>query len=366
MNYRIALKISGFLSFCLLLILAVGCGLWITVHDGDTLYSIAKENGVTVNDMLGANPSVKDPNTIHTGQKLKIPRSGRSISDSGAKEQKTPASNKTNDRTAQKNPKDKIKQRDLAPPITQKPTKTPEKDKEIKVQFIWPVSGTIISHYGKGPDGQLNEGIDIAAPAGTKIVAAADGEVGLDYARNNPYDVLVLDLLLPKVDGMGVLAGLRGKPDRPHVLILTARDRVEDRVLGLNEGADDYLVKPFAFDELLARIHALVRRRYEERSRRIAVGGVELDLVGRNASHRGARLDLTAREYALLEYLLLRRGQIVTREEIEDHIYGVHKLPASNAVDSTICLLRAKLGPEGKDVIRTLRGRGYVLDEPRA
>ncbi len=200
---------------------------------------------------------------------------------------------------------------------------------------------------------------------GFAVDAAADGELGLSYARNNPYDVLVLDLLLPKLDGFGVLAGLRAKADRPHVLILTARDRVEDRVLGLNEGADDYLVKPFAFDELLARIHALVRRRYEERARRLSAGGLELDLGARRASHQGEPLELTTREYALLEYLLLRRGQTVTREEIEDHTYGVHKLPASNAVDSTICLLRAKLGPAGKDLIRTLRGRGYVLDEPR-
>ncbi len=203
------------------------------------------------------------------------------------------------------------------------------------------------------------------AREGFAVDAAADGEAGLSLARNNPYDVLVLDLLLPKLDGLSLLARLREKADRPHVLILTARDRVEDRVQGLNEGADDYLVKPFAFDELLARIHALVRRRYAEGSRSVEVGGLVLDQVARTAAHQGQVLELTVREYALLEYLTLRRGQTVTREEIEDHIYGVHKLPASNAVDSTICLLRAKLGPGGKDLIRTLRGRGYVLDEPR-
>ena len=126
------------------------------------------------------------------------------------------------------------------------------------------------------------------AREGFAVDVAADGAAGLEYARNNPYDVLVLDLLLPKLDGMGVLAGLRAKPDRPHVLVLTARDRVEDRVHGLNEGADDYLVKPFAFDELLARIHALVRRRYEERSRRIVVGELELDLVAPRVAPRDA------------------------------------------------------------------------------
>jgi two-component system copper resistance phosphate regulon response regulator CusR len=201
---------------------------------------------------------------------------------------------------------------------------------------------------------------------GFAVDAAADGEAGLSLARNNPYDVLVLDLLLPKLDGMSVLARLGEKPDRPHVIVLTARDRVEDRVHGLNEGADDYLVKPFAFDELLARIHALVRRRYAEHSRKVEVGGLTLDLVARTAAHAGQLLDLTAREYALLEYLALRRGQTVSREEIEDHVYGVHKLPASNAVDSTVCLLRSKLGPAGRALIRTLRGRGYVLGESRA
>jgi DNA-binding response OmpR family regulator len=201
---------------------------------------------------------------------------------------------------------------------------------------------------------------------GFAVDAAADGEAGLGLARNNPYDVLVLDLLLPRLDGMSLLARLREKPDRPHVLVLTARDRVEDRVQGLNEGADDYLVKPFAFDELLARIHALVRRRYTEHSRKVEVGALALDLVARTAAHDGQVLELTAREYALLEYLALRRGQMVTREEIEDHVYGVHKLPASNAVESTVCLLRSKLGPAGRELIRTLRGRGYVLGDSRA
>ena len=201
------------------------------------------------------------------------------------------------------------------------------------------------------------------AREGYAVDVAADGELGLSYARNNPYDVLVLDLLLPKLDGMSVLAGLREKEDRPHVLVLTARDRVEDRVLGLDRGADDYLVKPFSFDELLARIRALVRRRYEEGSPSLSVGELTVDVVGRKAVFRGNPLDLTAREYSLLEYLALRKGQTVSREEIEDHIYGVNKLPSSNAVDSAVCILRAKFGPEGKDLIRTRRGQGYVLED---
>ncbi len=197
---------------------------------------------------------------------------------------------------------------------------------------------------------------------GLAVDVAGDGKTGLSLARNNPYDVLVLDLLLPELDGMSLLEKLREKEDRPYVLILTARDRVEDRVRGLNAGADDYLVKPFAFDELLARIHALVRRRYEEHSPEVKVGDLVVNFATRRASYRGNPLDLTAREFSLLVYLVLRRGQTVSREEIEDHVYRVHKLPESNAVDSAICVLRGKLGPEGKDVIRTRRGLGYSLE----
>jgi two-component system copper resistance phosphate regulon response regulator CusR len=204
------------------------------------------------------------------------------------------------------------------------------------------------------------------AREGFAVDVAGDGRAGLSYARNNPYDVLVLDLMLPLLDGMGVLAGLREKQDRPHVLVLTARDRIEDRVQGLDAGADDYLVKPFAFEEFLARVRALVRRRYEERSSVVTVGELVVDVVARRASFRGNALELTAREYALLEYLALRRGHTVLREEIEDHIYGVNKLPSSNAVDSAICILRAKFGPEGRDLVRTKRGQGYVLEDPAA
>ena len=201
------------------------------------------------------------------------------------------------------------------------------------------------------------------AQGGYAVDVAGDGKTGLSLARNNPYDVLVLDLMLPALDGLGVLAGLRDRPDRPHVLVLTAKDRIEDRIRGLNAGADDYLIKPFAFGEFLARVNALVRRRYEERSPVVEVGDLKVDLAARRASLGGGPLELTAREYALLEYLALRRGQTVVREEIEDHIYGVNRLPASNAVDSAICILRSKLGPSGKVLIRTLRGQGYALEE---
>lgn len=198
---------------------------------------------------------------------------------------------------------------------------------------------------------------------GFAVDTAADGLTGLDLARNNPFDVLILDLMLPGLDGLQLLAQLREKLQRPKVLILTARDRVEDRVLGLNSGADDYLVKPFAFDELLARVHVLVRRHYREHGKSLQIGQLNLDLISHSASYRESSLELTTREFSLLEYLALRRGQTVTREEIEDHIYGVHDLPSSNAVDSIICLLRGKIGKDGKHLIRTRRKLGYVLEE---
>jgi len=198
---------------------------------------------------------------------------------------------------------------------------------------------------------------------GFAVDAAGDGRTGLSLARNNPYDVLILDLMLPALDGMQVLAELQGRADRPHVLVLTARDRVEDRVGGLNAGADDYLVKPFAFDELLARIHALVRRRYDEHAPEVRVGELVIEPLAGRATHRGEPLELTAREFGLLEYLARRRGEVVSREQIEDHIYGTARLPSSNAVDSAICILRSKLGPAGKAMIQTRRGRGYVLEE---
>ena len=206
---------------------------------------------------------------------------------------------------------------------------------------------------------------DGLAGEGFAVDVAEDGGLGLSLARNNPYDVLVLDLMLPVLDGFSVLEQLSGDPARPHVLVLTARDRLEDRVRGLNAGADDYLVKPFAFEELLARVHALLRRRYDEHDTQLKIGDLLIAPLAGTASHAGEVLDLSTREFGLLEYLARRSGQIVSREEIEDHIYGTTKLPASNAVDSAICILRAKLGPRGKHLIRTRRGRGYVLEEPR-
>jgi len=149
------------------------------------------------------------------------------------------------------------------------------------------------------------------------------------------------------------------------VLILTARDTTGDRVHGLREGADDYLVKPFSFDELLARVEALVRRRYRDKSPVIAVGPLSVDTTARTVTRDGEDIELSRREYALLEYLAYRRGQVVSRRQIEDHLYGERDFPMSNAVDRTVCTLRKKISPRGEPrLLRTRRGLGYILEEP--
>jgi DNA-binding response OmpR family regulator len=198
---------------------------------------------------------------------------------------------------------------------------------------------------------------------GQGVDVAGDGEEALRYARNNHYDVIVLDLMLPRLDGLSVLRKLRESGSETHVLILTAKDTVEERVEGLRAGADDYLVKPFAFDELLARIEALGRRVYQAKAPELTIGDLSIDTSGKSVERAGRRIDLSSREYALLEYLARRRGETVSRIEIEDHLYDETSLPTSNAVDRAVCSLRAKLGgPEDPPIIHTRRGLGYVLE----
>lgn len=199
---------------------------------------------------------------------------------------------------------------------------------------------------------------------GFGVDLAADGPTGLSYARNNPYDVIVLDLMLPGIDGLTILETLRKEGVETHVLVLTARDTVDDRVRGLSLGADDYLVKPFAFDELVARLKALVRRKYGRKDPRLRIGSLTVDTDAKKATLSDELLELTPREYALLEYLATRSGQVVSRVEIEDAIYDERTLPNSNAVDSAICRLRAKMDAITKTpTIATRRGRGYILED---
>ena len=201
--------------------------------------------------------------------------------------------------------------------------------------------------------------------SGYAVDTSGDGEEGLWLAESNDYDAIVLDIMLPKLDGLEVLRRLRQKGRLTPVLLLTAKDTIEDRVTGLQTGADDYLVKPFALQELLARVQALCRRQYGNKTNRIVVANLEIDLTARQARRAGQPLELTSREYMLLEYLALRRGQIVTRSEIEGHIYNESADLMSNAVDSAICGLRKKLEPDGgPQLIQTKRGLGYTLKEP--
>jgi DNA-binding response OmpR family regulator len=200
---------------------------------------------------------------------------------------------------------------------------------------------------------------------GYAVDVASDGEAGLRYARHNSYDVIVLDLMLPKVDGLTVLRRLRDEANETHVLILTARGTVEDRVHGLRDGADDYLIKPFSFDELLARIEALVRRHYHAKNPTITIGPLAIDPTARIVTRGDDEITLSKREYALLEYLAYRKGQIVSRREIEDHLYGERNFPMSNAVDRVVCTLRKKVDPpDAPPLLTTRRGLGYVLQEP--
>lgn len=202
---------------------------------------------------------------------------------------------------------------------------------------------------------------------GYAVDVAGDGEEGLWLALSHDYDVLVLDIMLPKRDGLSLLAELRRKGRMVHVLLLTARDTVIDRVQGLGAGADDYLVKPFALEELLARVQALGRRAYGTKQPKLLVGKLEIDTVARTVQRNSQPVELTAREYLLLEYLARRRGQVVSRTEIEAHIYDEQVDPMSNVVDSAICNLRKKISTTGEPtLIHTRRGLGYVLDEAAA
>ena len=201
--------------------------------------------------------------------------------------------------------------------------------------------------------------------AGFAVDATGDGEEGLWYARTGDYDVIVLDLMLPKVDGLTILRRLRDQGDAVHILILTAKDTVDDRVRGLDLGADDYLVKPFAFEELLARVRALIRRKYETKSSVIRVGDLEVDTRSHTARRGGKEVELTAREYCLLEFLALRAGQIVTRTEIWEHVYDFAAEADSNVIDVYVARIRKKLEQDGQGrLIYTRRGIGYLLGEP--
>jgi two-component system OmpR family response regulator len=187
---------------------------------------------------------------------------------------------------------------------------------------------------------------------------AGDGEDGLYKAESYDYDAVVLDIMLPVIDGWELLRRLRKQKKTP-VLMLTARDAVRDRVRGLDTGADDYLVKPFDLDELLARLRALIRRSASQAESRLQIGKVCIDVPARAVSLRGEPVVLTAREYSLLEFLALHRGKVVTRTMLYEHLFDENDSTLSNLLDVHVSNLRKKLGHE---FITTRRGHGYCID----
>jgi len=210
-----------------------------------------------------------------------------------------------------------------------------------------------------GIAGALRQGL---SEQGYAVDVARDGEQGRDHALAATYDVILLDILLPKLDGLSLLRDLRKRGMTTPVLLLTARDAVDDRVAGLDAGADDYLVKPFSFSELLARIRALLRRPVLRAGDRLVTGDVAMDLGARTVTRGTQPVTLTPREFAVLEYLLRHPGQALSRTQIAEGVWSWEFHGESNVVDVYIGYLRRKLDEEGvPSIIETLRGYGYRL-----
>ena len=197
------------------------------------------------------------------------------------------------------------------------------------------------------------------------VDVAYDGEEGYDWARSFDYDLIVLDIMLPKMDGITLCKRLRAEGNHSFIIMLTARDSVDDRVAGLDAGADDYLVKPFAFQELLARLRALVRRSGEQRTTNLQVGDLNLDLVTHQAERGGHKINLTAKEFSLLELFMRYPNQVLSRTVISEHVWDYDFYNQSNVVDVYIRYLRRKIDdPFDVKLIQTMRGMGYRIVEP--
>jgi two-component system copper resistance phosphate regulon response regulator CusR len=197
------------------------------------------------------------------------------------------------------------------------------------------------------------------------VTVAHTGEEGFYLAHVEPFDLVILDVMLPGRDGFEILAALRQRGSKMPVLLLTARDAIEDRVHGLDSGADDYLVKPFAFPELLARIRALSRRGVPEQATRLRIGALEMDVVRRSATRSGEALDLTAREFELLEYLLIHKERVVSREMLARDVWRQSRhTPLDNVIDVHVARLRRKVDDRfEKKLLHTVRGVGFVIRE---
>jgi heavy metal response regulator len=197
---------------------------------------------------------------------------------------------------------------------------------------------------------------------GYAVDQASDGETGLRMGLDGVHDLIILDVNLPKMDGLHVLRELRNKKATAPVLLLTVRAAIEDKVLGLDTGADDYLTKPFAFRELLARVRALLRRKTQAGSPILRIGDLTLDPARRLVSRGGDRIDLTAKEFALLDWFMRNPGRVLTRTMIGEHVWGFDFDPMTNVVDVYVNYLRKKIDADReKKLIHTVRGVGYVL-----
>lgn len=199
--------------------------------------------------------------------------------------------------------------------------------------------------------------------SGFAVDHCADGESGFLLARTTPYDAAIIDIMLPKMDGLSLVQQLRREGIRTPVIILSAKATVDDRVKGLQAGGDDYLTKPFAFSELLARVQALIRRATQaSEPTRLTVGDLTLDLLTREVSRAGQKIELQTREFSLLEYLMRHAGRVVTKTMILEHVWDYSFDPQTNVVDVLVHRLRSKVDKEfPRKMISTLRGVGYVL-----
>src|SRR5881397_3288268 len=198
--------------------------------------------------------------------------------------------------------------------------------------------------------------------AGFQVTTASDGEMGLDLALAETFDLFIIDVMLPKRDGWSIVATLKRKEIRTPILLLTARDSVRDRVKGLELGADDYLVKPFAFSELLARVRSLLRRAPRRRSEQLRIEDLKIDTRRHRATRHGVALDLTPKEFLLLTQLARSAGDVVSRKEIAEHVWDIDFNTDTNVVDVVVRRLRAKVDdPFKKKLVHTIRGVGYVL-----
>ena len=199
---------------------------------------------------------------------------------------------------------------------------------------------------------------------GYSVDSVLDGEEALDYLEYSEYDLVILDIMMPKVDGFEVIKKLRNKGNHTSILMLTARDNADDKVKGLDLGADDYIVKPFDFNELLARIRAVVRRKYGNSSNKLVIGDLILDISEKSVTRAGKQIELTGKEYEVLEYLMQSKNRILSREQIKEHVWDFDYEGDSNIIDVLIKNIRKKIDVEaGKQIIYTKRGLGYVIKE---